>query len=222
MQVIPALLNNTFEEFITQFNSLQKYYRRFSIDIIDGEYANNKTIQIKELVEIIKQKKVTIEKNTIFDFDLMVVDYERYIKDLESITDIIPIANVFIHDSALKDSPLPNSNKISIGLSIDPQGRIDVLEQKYNLKRISAIQIMTIIPGFQGQSFKPELLDKIDQLRGIGYRSPIFIDGSVNDHTIPIIKGRSNPPDYLCIGSYLTKAGDELPARVKRLEELLK
>jgi pentose-5-phosphate-3-epimerase len=86
-----------------------------------------------------------------------------------------------------------------------PGDNLEALAQYYDINSIPAIQIMTVIPGFQGSPFQQKELNKIDWLRENGYRNTIFIDGGVNDKTIPIILSRKNRPDFAGIGSFLTK-----------------
>jgi pentose-5-phosphate-3-epimerase len=65
---------------------------------------------------------------------------------------------------------------------------------------------MSVVPGFQGSKFLPETLDKIEELRHFGYQSDIYLDGGINVTTLPLIYKRNHRPDFLCIGSYLTKS----------------
>ena len=67
---------------------------------------------------------------------------------------------------------------------------------------------MSVNPGKQGSPFIPETLKKIEQLRLLGYRSKIFLDGGVNDQTLPLILNQKYLPDVLCPGSFLTRAKD--------------
>ena len=76
---------------------------------------------------------------------------------------------------------------------------------------------MSVTPGVQGNPFLPKTLNKIEQLRDLGYRKKIFLDGAVNDKTIPIINKLKYKPDVICPGSFLTKAKD-LEKNVKYLE----
>ena len=78
----------------------------------------------------------------------------------------------------------------------------------YELRTMNCIQIMSVNPGFQGSKFLPETLKKIRALRQLDYGSDIYLDGGINERTIPIIKSQKDPPDFLCIGSFLTKSID--------------
>lgn len=79
---------------------------------------------------------------------------------------------------------------------------------------------MSVIPGAQGKPFIEYTVNKVEQLRVLGYRSNIFLDGAVNNKTLPIINSYKFKPDFICPGSFLAKAKEEeLPKRVKYLLE---
>jgi pentose-5-phosphate-3-epimerase len=99
-----------------------------------------------------------------------------------------------------------NTENFSIGLVLDPEDTISDLRLKYNLNSISCIQIMSVVPGFQGKPFIKEVLQKIEQLKSDNYRGEIFIDGGINEETLPLILEQKEHPDHLCVGSYLAKA----------------
>lgn len=220
MQIVPAILVKTLEEFYKQINTLLPYYHYFQIDIADGIFVPNKTIQIDNIQKTIQQyNNLTIDLS--FDFHLMVKDYKREIKKLVKLKNLIKIKNVFIHDQVVK-SPLffQQVRQFNLGLVLDPQDRVENTIKKYNLQNIYSVQIMSVLPGFQGSPFIKDTLIKIEQLRTLGYRNNIFIDGGINEQTIPFILEQKYLPDALCIGSYLTKA-ENIEAKVKYLKRVL-
>ena len=77
---------------------------------------------------------------------------------------------------------------------------------------------MSVTPGVQGNPFLPNTLKKIEQLRILGYRFKIFLDGAVNDKTLPFINEQKFKPDVICPGSYLTKT-DQLQSHVDFLNK---
>ena len=71
----------------------------------------------------------------------------------------------------------------------------------------------------EGKPFILEALNKIEQLRQLNYRKKIFLDGAVNDKTLPYINSLKYKPDYICPGSFLAKCSDnELKKRVEFLK----
>jgi len=208
----------TIESLITTLNRLSLYYKYFQIDIGDGIFVNNKTVQIEEIAN--EYKKINDYKNINFDFHLMVSNFEKDILKLNSLKEDINIKNIFIHYSAISDFKIKISNLslVPIGLTLNPEDQVNDLISHYNLKEIPSIQIMSVVPGVQGNPFIKESLTKIEQLRLLGYKSKIFLDGAVNDKTISIIANLKFPPDVICPGSYLTKT-NELKSHVDFLSK---
>ncbi len=230
MQTVPSILEKTPEDLFFQINRLSKYFPRFQIDIADGIFVPNKTVQIEEITRTIQQLNNETMKQCVFDFHLMVKDYEAEIKKIEKLKEIIKINYIFIHFSAIENSRSFDSPPIrrvaqddrggtTIGLTLNPEDQVDDLTSHYNLKQIPLIQIMSVTPGVQGNPFLPETLTKIEQLRILGYRKEIFLDGAVNEKTIPVILAKKYQPDFICPGSYLTKT-KTLKENVKYLKGL--
>jgi len=224
MQVIPSILEKDSTSFLTQLNRLSPYFNAFQIDIADGIFVPNKTVQINDLYKVLSIKYQEI-KSLKFDFHLMVKDYEQEIKKLSNlvIKEEINIKNVFVHYSLLPNYQLLISNysNFSFGLVLNPEDSIELLTSNFKLTTIPSIQIMSINPGFQGSEFIPETLKKIEQLRLQDYRNKIYLDGAINQSTLPLITSLEYPPDYICPGSFLTKA-ENLANNVNYLKEKVK
>lgn len=224
MQTIPSLLEKTPEDLIFQINKLSPFFKRFQIDIADGIFVPNKTVLIEEIKDnLIKD---CLNKDSLsFDFHLMVKDYKSEIKKIEELKNLIKINLIFFHFSAISNFIRQSADRISdlsnipIGLTLNPQDQVSDLTRHYALNIIPCLQIMSVIPGVQGNPFLPDTLLKIEQLRVLGYKSKIFLDGAVNDKTIPVINNLKYKPDFICPGSYLTKAKD-LKKNVKYLINL--
>lgn len=198
-------------------NRLSPFYNYFQIDIGDGVYVNNRTVQIEEIIKNLNKfnKLDTLH----FDFHLMVKDYISDIDKLNNLKKFINIKNIFIHLSAIENfkMKIKELSSLPIGLTLNPQDQVDDLVRHYNLNNIPTIQIMSVTPGVQGNPFLPDTLKKIEQIRVLGYRNEIFLDGAVNDKTLPFINEQKFKPDVVCPGSFLTKAKD-LKKNVEYLE----
>lgn len=216
MQIIPAVLVKTPEEFFEQIRKLQPYFKHFQIDIGDGKFVPNVTLQIDELLKYTPALQSEM-KDLIFDFHLMVVDYKKELKKLETLHKSMHIKNILIHFPFFSNNKsLITNNKFVFGPVLNPEDSVSDLAKKNNLQTIPFIQIMTVHPGFQGAPFVPEALQKIEQLRNIYYRNKIYVDGAVNEKTIPLILSQKHKPDVLCVGSYLSKA-ENVEERAKKL-----
>ncbi len=213
MQTVPSILEKNPQDLFFQINRLSKYFSRFQIDIADGIFVPNKTVQIDDVFKFFESKDfmnfITLQtlKTLSFDFHLMVSDFKTDISKLNNLKKIINIQHIFIHFSVISDFGfrISDLSPIPIGLTLNPEDQVDDLTSHYNLKQIPSIQIMSVVPGVQGNPFLPSTLKKIELLRLLGYRNKIFLDGAVNDKTLPIINKLKFKPDIICPGSYLTK-----------------
>ncbi|MDH7475951.1 MAG: hypothetical protein QHH09_00565 [Microgenomates group bacterium] len=203
MQIVPAILEKTPQDFKRQIDRLRPYFNYFQIDVADGLFVPNKTLIIEKIISSL----ITTDSRLVFDFHLMVKNYEEEIKKLVSFKKRVNLKNVFVHYSLFPKYLVLKSRYrfITIGLVINPEDQISDLEQKYDLKSIDVLQIMSVKPGFQGQPFIPKTLNKIERLRKLGYRNKIYLDGGINEKTLPIILKKKYQPDVLCVGGFLTK-----------------
>lgn len=221
MKTVPTLLTTTPEEFISQINIFQRYYDRIQLDIADGNLVPNVTTQIDEILQIITQNRQLITDSVQFDFHLMVSEYEAELEKIVKMQEQnIQVNTVLINAKhEVNIGKLNSSYSFSIGLDIFPDTTMESFAHNYDPDLIPSIQIMTVNPGFQGSPFLPEMLQKIEQLRVQGYSGEILIDGGVNSSTLPSITSQLYKPDIICIGSYLTKAGNDLEQRVNELKK---
>ena len=216
MQTVPSILEKNPQDLFYQINKLSPYFKRFQIDIADGIFVPNKTVQIEELFNM---KTVFNKDSLFFDFHLMVKDYKTEIKKIEKLIKLIKVNLILIHFSVILDFgfQISDFSSIPIGLVLNPQDQVDYLSTHYSLNTIPYLQIMSVNPGFQGSPFLPETLNKIEQLRDMDYRKEIFLDGAVNEKTISVILSKRYQPDFICPGSYLTKTNN-LKERVQYLK----
>jgi len=215
MQIVPTLLNQSITEFDLQLKTLSRYFNYFQIDIADGELVANRTLQLEDLLIFFNQYPLK-ENQLGFDFHLMVKDIGPEIRKIEQLKKIIPVRYLLLHLASLA---IDQNITLPYGLVLNPNDQIVDLKERYNLAQIPAIQIMTVIPGFQGGEFIPNTLNKIEQLRYLGYRNLILLDGGINEKSLKLILERQNKPDILCIGSYLTKL-DQLEDKINYLHQI--
>lgn len=171
-------------------------------DVMDGVFVNNISYGIPVLKSV---SKVT---DIVLDVHLMIVDPIKYIKQFaESGADIITF-----HYEAGSDCgeviDLIHSYGKKAGISIRPNTPVSVLYPY--LDKADMILVMTVEPGFGGQGFISETLDKVAELKGeLDKRNisvPIQVDGGINDKTASKVK--ENGASILVAGSYLFNAED--------------
>jgi len=167
------------------------------IDIMDGHYVPNITFG----PNIVKSlRKVT---SKILDVHLMIKPVEKYINEfVEAGSDIITF-----HPEA-DDNPeeiikMISDAEIKAGIAIHPKVNIADIDHLFN--KVQQIIVMTVTPGFGGQKFMHDQVQKIKDLDEIrknnNYNYEIAVDGGVNNENAKICK--DNGADVLAVGSYL-------------------
>lgn len=163
------------------------------IDTMDGLFVPNKQMPIEEIIEL---EKVSTKP---LDVHLMVENPEEYIKYLNNKN----IEYITIHIEINKDiNKLINiikSLNYKVGLSIKPNTNIDILIPY--LDKIDLVLIMSVEPGFGGQQFMPNSLEKAEYLRKLKPNITIEIDGGIKDTNIKEVK---KYVDIAVVGSYIT------------------
>ena len=163
------------------------------IDTMDGLFVPNKQMPIEEIIEL---EKVSTKP---LDVHLMVENPEEYIKYLNNKN----IEYITIHIEINKDiNKLINMIKslnYKVGLSIKPNTNIDTLIPY--LDKIDLVLIMSVEPGFGGQQFMPNSLEKAEYLRKLNSKITIEIDGGIKDTNIKEVK---KYVDIAVVGSYIT------------------
>lgn len=227
MNIIPSILEPKAEYYVDQITRLSPYLNHFQIDIADGILVPNKTAQLRDILQLLTNNQ-QLTTNNHFDFHLMVSDPITYIDYIRALKEKININTIFIHYKSLSfNYPFTwYINKYSsiarIGLVLNPEDDVDTIDTVISVKSIPIIQIMTIHPGKQGNPFLIETLNKIGQLRSLGYRNKIAVDGGVNLETVKLMISRKQIPDIICPGSYFSKVkSEELKERVKEMKQAI-
>lgn len=213
MNIYPSILETDIQELSNDLTRLTPHFDYLQIDIADGIFVPNKTIQvgdIKTLMEFPEWDLAYIQ----FEFHLMVQDYATPLRELEDIPDIY-IRNVFIQLKALQHTfdELSDHTPFDVGIVLNPEESVEASWDQ--IKDFSSIQLMTVQPGQQGNPFLPDVLDKITHLREKGYEGEIVLDGAINEENLRTIMQKPHQPDAVCPGSYF-KAEDV----AERLEKL--
>jgi len=207
MKIYPSIYEKTPQDFLNQINKLFPFFSYFQIDVSDGVYAPNKTIQIKDFFSAIQHCNNLKVKDSLFDFHLMVADYKTEVEKLRSWR-FGKLGNILIHYSLKPNLSLLTNHQPPIGLVLNSNDTVKNLTKDYDLEKIPVIQIMTVEIGAQGNPFLSKNLKKIEQLKKAGFLGKIFLDGGINNITLSQILSQKYQPDVLCVGSYLTKNPD--------------
>ena len=200
IQVSPSILSADFNILAQEIAELEPYSERIHFDVMDGHFVPNISFGAPVLKWI--KSKLPI------DVHLMIENPEQYIEDFAKAgADLI-----VVHSEVCDDLP-STINKIKdlgvmAGVSIKP--KTPVSDIKEYLSIMDQVLIMTVEPGFGGQSFMEDMLPKIKELKDLGFEGDIAIDGGVNAETGTLC--RDAGADILIAGSYIFGAEDRIEA----------
>ena len=172
----------------------------FHIDIMDGVFVPNISFGMPVLEAITKHAKKTI------DVHLMIVDPDRYIKTFKDLGATILTVHFEACTHLHRTLQAIKSEGMKAGVALNPHTNIDLLEDV--IKDIDMVCLMSVNPGFGGQSFIENTYSKIEKLKEIITRNNattiIEIDGGVTDkNAVQLVNAGA---DVLVAGNYVFKA----------------
>ena len=214
IQISPSILSADFSQLRNEIKRLEEGGAdMIHVDVMDGHFVPNLTIGPPVIKSLKKHSSI------LFDVHLMISPVHKYIESYSDagadIITIHPEATDDLDSSILKIKEL---NK-KVGVSLNPETEIDIILSV--LDKIDLVLIMSVNPGFGGQKFMPEVLNKIKELKKIqkekGLNFDIEIDGGINfENSKAAIEAGAN---ILVSGTTIFKSNN---GDIKKNIELLK
>ena len=198
MILAPSILSADFKELEKEIRTIEENGAKYlHFDVMDGIFVPNISFGIPVLASI---RPAT---NMICDAHLMITEPIRYVEAFKKAgADLITIHLEACEDVDATIAKIREHN-MKVGISICPDTPVASLEEYLN--KVDMVLIMSVHPGFGGQSFIPTSLDKIRELKSIieekGFSVDIQVDGGI---------GMNNVEDVIKAGANIIVAGSAI------------
>jgi ribulose-phosphate 3-epimerase len=186
LKIAPSILSADFTKLASEIEKVERAgCDMIHIDVMDGHFVPNITVGPFIVKAIRRLTRLPL------DTHLMIENPEKYIAQfVEAGSDGITVHVEACSGRLDEVIQLIRSRKVQCGLSLKPATPLAQIEEF--LTKIDLVLVMTVNPGFGGQSFMPEVLPKIEKLRK-KFSGDIEVDGGINGKTAPeVIRAGAN------------------------------
>ena len=204
IKIAPSILSANFAKMGEEVQSLEKCGADVvHCDVMDGVFVNNITFGIKMVEDL---RKITTLP---LDCHLMIVHPEKYVERFAKAgADMITVHWEACQDNLKEVLELIKSTGVKCGAVINPDTPVEKIKDV--IPMCDMVLVMSVFPGFGGQKFIPEALDKLRQVKAIisacGKEIDLEIDGGVTEENVQAIKDAG--ANVIVAGSTVFKAKD--------------
>ena len=213
VQIIPAILATTEEGYQKRIQQIEESglfkNKWVQIDLMDNKFVQNKSIDPEIIAKypigsnleahlMVQEPYAWVEELIRIGVKRIIIPAEIHFKEIDRIVDLIKYLDV------------------EVGLSLNPETEATSIESY--LDKLDIVLIMSVHPGFQGQSFLPEVLNKIKEVKEMRDDLMVEVDGGISDETAKQVADAG--ADYLVVGSALYKY-DTLKDGLERIQQAI-
>lgn len=198
IKIAPSILSADFARLGKQIKILESMKVDFiHVDVMDGHFVPNLTIGVPVVKSLRQHTKIPL------DVHLMIDKPENFILPFAKAGSNIITVHVEAKGNPNQAINLIRAQNLKAGLALNPATPLSQIENY--LDKIDLLLVMTVVPGFSGQKFMPEVLPKIKESRELIDKQNLSIDlevdGGINSETAPqAVKAGAN---MLVAGSFV-------------------
>ena len=205
-KISPSILSCDFAKLKEDIDTIKNDVEYLHIDVMDGMFVNNISFGIPVV------KSIRPHYANLFDTHLMIINPKKYVEAFAKAGADLITFHIESDDDTLETIDEIHKHGLKAGISLIP--KTDVQDLKPFLDKVELVLVMSVEPGFGGQEFDSNAIEKIKWLKNEkeknNYNYEIEVDGGINATTGPICVEAG--ADVLVSGSYIFKAVDRLAA----------
>lgn len=207
-KIVPAILAKSKEEYQSRLTTVRQLTDRFQVDIIDGEFVDNRTIGLDEVGRMTELK---------MDIHLMVAEPKVFIEKAVALNPNIIIIQFECGQDITPQIERIKKSGLSAGVAVNPDTKLSKIKPLIEL--LDHVLLMAYPAGFAGQKLQPEVIDKLAEARKLFPAAEIGLDGGVTEKNAKKILQAGF--DTVNINSALFEAEDPLNRYSEFLGHLL-
>ena len=203
MLIAPSLLSSDFSRLGEEVLRIEDAGADWlHIDVMDGHFVPNLTIGPPVVAALAKVARAPLDVHVMIENPLQWV--EAYAKAGAHVWTFHAEAVDGVAGAREVIAACRKHGIAKVGLALNPDTALEPWEEP--LDELDMVLVMSVFPGFGGQSFMPEVLDKTRRLRTLGFQGHVEMDGGLNGETLPLCAEAG--ADVLVSGSAIFGAPD--------------